>query len=165
MSVWTLNETLKQVGPNAQTGSEAGFISNGESFTGMVYIKSGSILRYYTSNGFIVVYENQTWIHPEYKIVNFNEGFPSAFSTWLNANATLGAFLNRSTNLEGSVTQSAQTQTYTFSTANKFVDKNISLKVKVADDNYIAVVTSIPTTKATNLIYNSTNGKFYIWEE
>ena len=165
MSVWTLNETLKQVGANAQTGSETGFISNGESFTGMVYIKSGSILRYYTSNGFIVVYENQTWIHPEYKIVNFNEGFPSAFSTWLNANATLGAFLSRSTNLEGSVTQSAQTQTYTFSTANKFVDKNISLKVKVADDNYITVVTSIPATKATNLIYNSTNGKFYVWEE
>lgn len=165
MSVWTLNETLKQVGTDAQTGSEAGFISNGESFTGMVYIKSGSILRYYTSNGFIVVYENQTWIHPEYKIVNFNEEFPSAFSTWLNANATLGAFLSRSTNLEGSVTQSAQTQTYTFSTANKFVDKNISLKVKVADDNYVAVVTSIPTTKATNLIYNSTNGKFYVWEE
>ena len=131
----------------------------------MVYIKSGSILRYYTSNGFIVVYENQTWIHPEYKIVNFNEGFPSAFSTWLNANATLGIFLSRSINLDGSVTQSAQTQTYTFSTANKFVDKNISLKVKVADDNYIAVVTSIPTTKATNLIYNSTNGKFYVWEE
>lgn len=131
----------------------------------MVYIKSGSILRYYTSNGFIVVYENQTWIHPEYKIVNFNEGFPSAFSTWLNANATLGAFLSRSTNLEGSVTQSSQTQTYTFSTANKFVDKNISLKVKIADDNYITVVTSIPTTKATNLIYNSTNGKFYVWEE
>ena len=165
MSVWTLNETLKQVGTDAQTGSEAGFISNGESFTGMVYIKSGSILRYYTSNGFIVVYENQTWIHPEYKIVNFNEGFPSAFSTWLNANATLVIFLSRSTNLDGSVTQSAQTQTYTFSTANKFVDKNISLKVKVADDNYIAVVTSIPTTKATNLIYNSTNGKFYVWEE
>ena len=131
----------------------------------MVYIKSGSILRYYTSNGFIVVYENQTWIHPEYKIVNFNEVFPSAFSTWLNANAILGIFLSRSTNLDGSVTQSSQTQTYTFSTANKFVDKNISLKVKVADDNYIAVVTSIPTTKATNLIYNSTNGKFYVWEE
>ena len=165
MSVWTLNETLKQVGTDAQTGSEAGFISNGESFTGMVYIKSGSILRYYTSNGFIVVYENQTWVHPEYKIVNFNEGFPSAFSTWLTANATLGIFLSRSTDLDGSVTQSAQTQTYTFSTANKFVDKNISLKVKVADDNYIAVVTSIPTTKATNLIYNSTNGKFYVWEE
>lgn len=165
MSVWTLNETLKQVGTDAQTGSEAGFISNGESFTGMVYIKSGSILRYYTSNGFIVVYENQTWIHPEYKIVNFNEGFPSTFSTWLNANAALGIFLSRSTNLDGSVTQSSQTQTYTFSTANKFVDKNISLKVKVADDNYITVVTSIPTTKATNLIYNSTNGKFYVWEE
>ena len=165
MSVWTLNETLKQVGANAQTGSETGFISNGESFTGMVYIKSGSILRYYTSNGFIVVYENQTWIYPEYKIVNFNEGFPSAFSTWLNANATPGIFLSRSTNLDGSVTQSSQTQTYTFSTANKFVDKNISLKVKVADDNYITVVTSIPTTKATNLIYNSTNGKFYVWEE
>ena len=131
----------------------------------MVYIKSGSILRYYTSNGFIVVYENQTWIHPEYKIVNFNEGFTSAFSTWLNANATLGIFLSRSTNLDGSVTQSSQTQTYTFSTANKFVDKNISLKVKVADDNYVTVVTSIPTTKATNLIYNSTNGKFYVWEE
>lgn len=131
----------------------------------MVYIKSGSILRYYTSNGFIVVYENQTWIYPEYKIVNFNEEFPSAFSTWLNANATLGIFLSRSTNLDGSVTQSSQTQTYTFSTANKFVDKNISLKVKVADDNYITVVTSIPTTKATNLIYNSTNGKFYVWEE
>lgn len=165
MSVWTLNETLKQVGTGAQTGSEAGFISNGESFTGMVYIKSGSILRYYTSNGFIVVYENQTWIYPEYKIVNFNEEFPSAFSTWLNANATLGIFLSRSTNLDGSVTQSSQTQTYTFSTANKFVDKNISLKVKVADDNYITVVTSIPTTKATNLIYNSTNSKFYVWEE
>ena len=131
----------------------------------MVYIKSGSILRYYTSNGFIVVYENQTWIYPEYKIVNFNEEFPSAFSTWLNANATLGIFLSRSTNLDGSVTQSSQTQTYTFSTANKFVDKNISLKVKVADDNYITVVTSIPTTKATNLIYNSTNSKFYVWEE
>ena len=165
MSVWTLNETLKQVGADAQTGSETGFISNGESFTGMVYIKSGSILRYYTSNGFIVVYENQTWIHPEYKIVNFNEGFPSAFSTWLNANATPGIFLSRSTNLDGFVTQSSQTQTYTFSTANKFVDKNISLKVKVADDNYITVVTSIPTTKATSLIYNSTNGKFYVWEE
>ena len=165
MSVWTLNETLKQVGADAQTGSETGFISNGESFTGMVYIKSGSILRYYTSNGFIVVYENQTWIHPEYKIVNFNEGFPSAFSTWLNANATLGIFLSRSTNLDGSVTHSSITQTYTLSTANKFVDKNISLKVKVADDNYITVVTSIPTTKATNLIYNSTNGKFYVWEE
>ncbi len=67
--------------------------------------------------------------------------------------------------LEGSITQSAQTQTYTFLTANKFVDKNISFKVKVADDNYITVVTSVPTAKATNLIYNSTNGKFYVWEE
>lgn len=75
--------------------------------------------------------------------------------------------LNRSTSayLEGLVTQSAQTQTYIFSTANKFVDKNISLQVKVADDNYIKIVTSVPTTKATNLIYNSTNGKFYVWEE
>ena len=73
--------------------------------------------------------------------------------------------LNRSVNLEGLVTQSAQYQTYTFSTANKFVDKNISLQVKVADDNYITVVTSVPTEKATNLIYNSTNGKFYVWEE
>ena len=67
--------------------------------------------------------------------------------------------------LEGSITQSAQTQTYIFSTANKFVDKNISLQIKVADDNYIKVVTSVPTEKATNLIYNSTNGKFYVWEE
>lgn len=73
--------------------------------------------------------------------------------------------LNRSTSLEGSITQSAQTQTYTFFTSGRFVDKNISFQVKVADDNYITVVTSIPTTKATNLIYNSTNGKFYVWEE
>ncbi len=165
MSVWTLNDTLKQVGTNAQTASEVGFTSNGKSFNMMVYTKSDGILKYYSNSSYIEVYKNQAWVLPEYKIVIFNEEPPNTFLTWLNTNAILGTFLGRSTNLEGSITQSAQTQTYTFSTANKFVDKNISFKVKVADDNYITVVTSVPTKKATNLIYNSTNGKFYVWEE
>lgn len=73
--------------------------------------------------------------------------------------------LSRSANLDGSVTQSSQTQTYTFATANKFVDKNITLQIKVADANYIKTVTSVPTTKETNMIYNSTTGKYYVWKD
>ena len=73
--------------------------------------------------------------------------------------------LSRSANLDGSVTQSSQTQTYTFATENKFVDKNITLQIKVADANYIKTVTSIPTTKETNMIYNSTTGKYYVWKD
>ena len=73
--------------------------------------------------------------------------------------------LSRSANLDGSVTQSSQTQTYTFATANKFVDKDITLQIKVADANYIKTVTSIPTTKETNMIYNSTTGKYYVWKD
>ena len=73
--------------------------------------------------------------------------------------------LSRSANLNGSVTQSSQTQTYTFATANKFVDKDIALQIKVADANYIKTVTSVPTTKETNMIYNSTTGKYYVWKD
>ena len=73
--------------------------------------------------------------------------------------------LRRSANLNGSVTQSSQTQTYTFATANKFVDKDIALQIKVADANYIKTVTSVPTTKETNMIYNSTTGKYYVWKD
>ena len=73
--------------------------------------------------------------------------------------------LSRSANLNGSVTQSSQTQTYTFATANKFVDKDIVLQIKVADANYIKTVTSVPTTKETNMIYNSTTGKYYVWKD
>lgn len=44
------------------------------------------------------------------------------------------ATLTRNTNWTASADQTSQTRTYTFSTANKMVDKNISLTVNV---NYL----------------------------
>ena len=65
-------------------------------------------------------------------------------------------------------------------TTSNIVAGNIlkGVVVKVGDDNdagriknvtgtadYIKTVTSIPTTKETNMIYNSTTGKYYVWKD
>ena len=150
----------------------------------------------------------------------------------------------------GTLTQTAQSKTYTLSTANKYVDKNIALTIKAQDGaaavkgdqsistsgsitrnggtltatlsgsksiagtvskagwissvssatvsasgtatakatdldsnlaagnikkdttvfgvtgtlDYVKTVSSVPTTKDTSIIYNSTNGKYYLWK-
>lgn len=86
-------------------------------------------------------------------------------------------------NWSGSYAQTTISKTYTFPTASKYVDKDIALTVNVSDANltagnikkdvsilgttgtldYVKTVTSVPSTKDTSVIYNSTNGNYYLW--
>lgn len=63
--------------------------------------------------------------------------------------------LTRSTTLQGSVTQTSKEQTYTFATAEKLVDKDISLKVTVSDGSIGAPTIDSTTGKVTAKISTS----------
>lgn len=67
---------------------------------------------------------------------------------------------NDGTAWTSSVTQTTKTKKYTFSTKQKYIDKNIELTV---DADIVSTVASIPTTKQTSIIYNSSDGKYYLW--
>lgn len=85
----------------------------------------------------------------------------------------------------GALTQSEKTKTYTMTTANQYVDRNIALSIEVAHENltednikkdvsmfgvtgtldYIKHVESVPGIKDTSVIYDTTTGKYYLWKE
>lgn len=60
----------------------------------------------------------------------------------------------------GSTTQTTQSKKYTFSTKEKYLTKDIELTVNA---DIVLTVGSTPTTKQTSIIYNSSNGKYYLW--
>ena len=60
----------------------------------------------------------------------------------------------------GTTTQTTQSKKYTFSTKEKYLTKDIELTVNA---DIVLTVGSIPTTKQTSIIYNSSNGKYYLW--
>ena len=80
--------------------------------------------------------------------------------------------------------QSKLSATYTFPTKGKYVDSDIEVNVTVSDSDliaenikkdteilgitgtldYIKTVSSVPSTKDTSVIYNSTDGKYYLWK-
>ena len=71
--------------------------------------------------------------------------------------------LTRSTEWIGSVTQSVKEQIYTFSTKNKFLDKNIKFTVSADVVKTVNYVPTSSTEKDTSIIYSSSNGKYYLW--
>lgn len=56
--------------------------------------------------------------------------------------------------------QNDSSKTYTFSTSGRYCTKDIELTVKA---DVIKTVSSVPTTKDTSIIYNSTDSKYYLW--
>lgn len=68
--------------------------------------------------------------------------------------------LNNNTAWTGTATQTTQKKKYTFSTKDKYLTKDIEFTV---DADVVSTVTSVPTTKLTSIIYNSSNGKYYLW--
>lgn len=91
--------------------------------------------------------------------------------------------LNNDATWSGSANQTTLSKKYTFGTANKYVNKDIEITVNVSDDNlvaenikdgttilgingtldYIKTVSSVPGTKETSIIFNSTNERYYLW--
>ena len=71
--------------------------------------------------------------------------------------------LTRSTEWIGSVTQSVKEQTYTFSTKNKFLDKNIEFTVNADVVKTVNYTPTTSTSKDTSIRYSSVNGKYYLW--
>lgn len=68
--------------------------------------------------------------------------------------------LTNGTAWSGSTTQTTQSKKYTFSTKEKYLTKDIELTVNA---DIVLTVRSIPTSKQTSIIYNSSNGKYYLW--
>lgn len=68
--------------------------------------------------------------------------------------------LTNGTTWSGTTTQTTQSKKYTFSTKEKYLTKDIELTVNA---DIVLTVGSIPTTKQTSIIYNSSNGKYYLW--
>lgn len=68
--------------------------------------------------------------------------------------------LTNGTAWSGSTTQTTQSKKYTFSTKEKYLTKDIELTVNA---DIVLTVGSIPTSKQTSIIYNSNNGKYYLW--
>ena len=68
--------------------------------------------------------------------------------------------LTNGTAWSGSTTQTTQLKKYTFSTKEKYLTKDIELTVNA---DIVLTVESIPTSKQTSIIYNSSNGKYYLW--
>lgn len=56
--------------------------------------------------------------------------------------------------------QTESSKTYTFSTEGTYVDRDIKLTVKA---DVVKTVSSVPSTKDTSIIYNSTNSTYYLW--
>ena len=76
-----------------------------------------------------------------------------------NGTAWSGSTTN---NLYNSTTnkQTTQSKKYTFSTKEKYLTKDIELTVNA---DIVLTVGSIPTSKQTSIIYNSSDGKYYLW--
>lgn len=68
--------------------------------------------------------------------------------------------LKNGTAWSGSITQTTQSKKYTFSTKEKYLTKDIELTVNA---DIVLTVGSIPTSKQTSIIYNSSDGKYYLW--
>lgn len=68
--------------------------------------------------------------------------------------------LTNGTAWSGSTTQTTQSKKYTFSTKEKYLTKDIELTVNA---DIVLTVRSIPTSKQTSIIYNSSDGKYYLW--
>lgn len=68
--------------------------------------------------------------------------------------------LTNGTVWSGSTTQTTQSKKYTFSTKEKYLTKDIELTVNA---DIVLTVGSIPTSKQTSIIYNSSDGKYYLW--
>ena len=68
--------------------------------------------------------------------------------------------LTNGTAWSGSTTQTTQSKKYTFSTKEKYLTKDIELTVNA---DIVLTVGSISTTKQTSIIYNSSDGKYYLW--
>lgn len=68
--------------------------------------------------------------------------------------------LTNGTAWSGSTTQTTQSKKYTFSTKEKYLTKDIELTVNA---DIVLTVRSIPTSKQASIIYNSSNGKYYLW--
>ena len=68
--------------------------------------------------------------------------------------------LTNGTAWSGSTTQTTKSKKYTFSTKEKYLTKDIELTVNA---DIVLTVGSIPTSKQTSIIYNSNDGKYYLW--
>lgn len=68
--------------------------------------------------------------------------------------------LTNGTAWRGSITQTTKSKKYTFSTKEKYLTKDIELTVNA---DIVLTVGSIPTSKQTSIIYNSSDGKYYLW--
>lgn len=68
--------------------------------------------------------------------------------------------LTNGTAWSGSTTQTTQSKKYTFSTKEKYLTKDIELTVNA---DIVLTVGSTPTSKQTSIIYNSSDGKYYLW--
>lgn len=68
--------------------------------------------------------------------------------------------LTNGTAWSSSTTQTTQSKKYTFSTKEKYLTKDIELTVNA---DIVLTVGSIPTSKQTSIIYNSNDGKYYLW--
>ena len=68
--------------------------------------------------------------------------------------------LTNGTAWSGSTTQTTKSKKYTFSTKEKYLTKDIELTVNA---DIVLTVESIPTSKQTSIIYNSSDGKYYLW--
>ena len=68
--------------------------------------------------------------------------------------------LTNGTAWSSSATQTTQSKKYTFSTKEKYLTKDIELTVNA---DIVLTVGSIPTSKQTSIIYNSSDGKYYLW--
>ena len=72
----------------------------------------------------------------------------------------MASTLTNGTAWSGSTTQTTQSKKYTFSTKEKYLTKDIELTVNA---DIVLTVGSIPTSKQTSIIYNSSDGKYYLW--
>lgn len=68
--------------------------------------------------------------------------------------------LTNGTAWNGSTIQTTQSKKYTFSTKEKYLTKDIEVTVNA---DIVLTVGSIPTSKQTSIIYNSSDGKYYLW--
>ena len=68
--------------------------------------------------------------------------------------------LTNGTAWSDSTTQTTKSKKYTFSTKEKYLTKDIELTVNA---DIVLTVGSIPTSKQTSIIYNSSDGKYYLW--
>lgn len=70
------------------------------------------------------------------------------------------ALINNGTVWTGTSNQTESSKTYTFSTQDTYLDKDIKFTVTA---DVITEVSAVPATKTTSIIYNTATGKYYLW--